>query len=79
MKKSITDWVKEKTDESGGVWVAAAGGIWMFNKNGEHTGTINTPEEPSNCNWGEGFRNLYITARTSVYKVQAKVNGTRTF
>lgn len=68
-----------KTDESGSVWVAAAGGIWVFNANGEHTGTIRIPEPPSNCNWGEGFRNLYVTARTSVYKIQIKANGTRTF
>ncbi len=68
-----------KTDESGNVWVAAAGGIWVFNAQGEHLNTVETPEPPSNCNWGEGFRNLYITARTSVYKVQTKVNGTRTF
>jgi gluconolactonase len=68
-----------KTDENGNVWVAAAGGIWVFNAKGEHTGTIKTPEPPSNCNWGEGFRNLYITARTAVYKVQLRANGTRTF
>ena len=68
-----------KTDESGNVWVAAAGGIWVFDAKGEHLGTVQTPEPPSNCNWGEGFRSLYITARTSVYKVQTKVNGTRTF
>ena len=68
-----------KTDEAGNVWVAAAGGIWVFDAAGEHLGTIPTPEPPSNCCWGEGFRNLYITARTSVYKVQTRVPGTRTF
>jgi gluconolactonase len=68
-----------KTDESGNVWVAAAGGIWVFNIHGEHVGTIKTPEPPSNCNWGEGFHNLYVTARSSVYKIQTGVNGTRTF
>jgi gluconolactonase len=68
-----------KTDEAGNVWVAAADGIWVFDANGERLGTIQTPESPSNCCWGEGFHNLYITARTSIYKVQTKVNGTRTF
>lgn len=68
-----------KTDEGGNVWVAAAGGIWVFDSHGEHLGTIPTPEPPSNCCWGEGFHNLYITARTSIYRVQTKVNGTRTF
>ena len=68
-----------KSDEAGNVWVAAAGGIWIFNAQGEHLGTVKTPEPPSNCGWGDGFRNLYITARTSVYRLQTKVNGTRTF
>jgi sugar lactone lactonase YvrE len=68
-----------KTDETGNVWVAAAGGIWVFDASGEHLGTIQTPEPPSNCCWGEGFHNLYITARTSIYKVQTRVPGTRTF
>jgi gluconolactonase len=68
-----------KTDESGNVWVAAAGGILVFDPSGERLGTVPVPETPSNCCWGEGFRNLYITARTSVYKLQTKVNGTRTY
>ncbi len=68
-----------KTDEAGNVWVAAAGGIWVFDAHGEHLGTIQTPEPPSNCCWGEGFHNLYITARTSIYKVQTRGPGTRTF
>jgi hypothetical protein len=33
----------------------------------------------SNCAWGAGFRNLYVTARTSVYRIETKVNGTRTY
>jgi sugar lactone lactonase YvrE len=68
-----------KTDESGNVWVAAAGGIWVFDGHGERIGIIQTPESPSNCCWGDGFRNLYITAGASVYKLLTKVNGTRTF
>ena len=68
-----------KTDEAGNVWVAAAGGIWVFDPGGEHLGTVPVPEPPSNCCWGEGFRNLYITALSSIYKLQTKVNGTRTF
>lgn len=68
-----------KTDESGNVWVAGPGGIWVFDREGKHLGTIATPEAPSNCAWGSGFRNLYVTARTSVYSIETKVNGTRTY
>ena len=68
-----------KTDEEGNVYAASAGGVWVFTPGGKHLGTIETPEQPSNCNWGSGFRGLYITARTSVYHVPTKIPGTRTY
>jgi gluconolactonase len=68
-----------KTDESGNVWVAGPGGIWVFDAAGEHLGTIALPETPSNCAWGAGFRHLYVTAVSSVYRIETKVNGTRTY
>jgi hypothetical protein len=34
---------------------------------------------PDNCAWGHGFRNLYVTAMSSVYRIETKVNGTRTY
>jgi gluconolactonase len=69
-----------KTDEAGNIWVAGPGGIWVFDAKGAHLGTIAMPESPSNCAWGAGFHDLYVTARTSVYRVATtKVSGTRTF
>jgi gluconolactonase len=68
-----------KTDEDGNVWVASHGSIRVCSASGKELGTIPVPEEPSNCCWGEGFRGLYITAQTSVYWVQTKVTGTRTY
>ena len=68
-----------KTDESGNVWVAGPGGIWVFDGAGKHLGTVPLPETPSNCGWGAGFRNLYVTAGASVHRIETKVNGTRTY
>ncbi len=68
-----------KTDEAGNVWMAARDGIYVHDSAGQELGIIRTPEGPSNCCWGEGFRGLYITARKSVYHVPTKVSGTRTF
>ena len=68
-----------KTDEQGNVWVASEGGLWVFDSAGTKLGVVTTPEAPSNCNWGSGFRGLFITARTSVYLVATKVSGTRTY
>jgi gluconolactonase len=68
-----------KTDETGNVWMATRDGISVYDSGGQELGIIRTPEGPSNCCWGEGFRGLYITARKSVYQVPTKVSGTRTF
>ena len=68
-----------KTDESGNVYCTGPEGVWVFSPVGKHLGTIVPPERPSNCNWGRGFRGLYITARKSVYYVPTQVPGTRTF
>ena len=65
--------------ERGNVWMAVRDSISIYDANGQHLGLIRTPEGPSNCCFGEGFRNLYVTARTSVYQVPTKVPGTRTF
>lgn len=68
-----------KTDEGGNVYCTGPEGVWVFNPKGEHLGTIVTPERPSNCCFGRGFRGLYMTARTSVYYIRTRVAGTRTF
>ena len=68
-----------KTDEAGNLYVASEAGIRVFNAAGKHLGTIAVPEEPSNCNWGAGFRGLYITAQTSLYYLPTRVPGTRTY
>ena len=68
-----------KTDERGDVFATGPEGIWIFAADGAHLGTIVTPEQPTNCCWGRGFRGLYITAETSVYYVETRVSGTRTF
>lgn len=68
-----------KTDEAGNVWMASREVVEVYSASGEHLGSIRTPEGPSNCCWGEGFRGLYITARTSVYHVPTLISGTRTF
>jgi gluconolactonase len=68
-----------KTDEGGGVWVACAAGIRHFDPTGKQLETIALSEPASNCNWGEGFQDLYITAETSVYHARVSVKGTRTY
>ena len=68
-----------KTDETGNVWVTDEHSIAVFDAQGRRLGQIPFPEDPNNCAWGDGFRNLYVTAKTSIYKLETKVNGTRTY
>jgi gluconolactonase len=67
-----------KIDEEGNLYSAAAEGIWVFSADGENLGIIPTPETPANCAWGaEDGRSLYITARTSIYRIRLNVPGVR--
>lgn len=65
-----------KVDSQGHVYCTGAGGVWVFDPAGRHLGTIQTPEKPSNCAWGDvDFKSLYITARSSVYRIRVAIPG----
>jgi gluconolactonase len=64
-----------KIDSQGDVYATGPGGVWVFSSEGKHLGTIKPPEIPANCNWGDDGTALYITARTSVYRVKLAVAG----
>ena len=73
-KRGVPDGMK--VDLDGNIFCAGAGGVWVFNSDGEHLGTICTPENPSNCAWGDNdFKSLYITAVTSIYKIRVTIPG----
>ncbi len=64
-----------KVDSKGNIWASGPGGIWVFSPAGKHLGTIKMPEIPANCNWGDDWKSLYITARTSLYRIKLSVAG----
>jgi len=65
-----------KLDRAGNVYVTGPKGIWVWNPEGRHLGTIVLPEQPANLAWGDlDYRTLYITATTSVYRLETKANG----
>lgn len=65
-----------KIDVLGHIYCTGARGIWVFDTEGLHLGTILTPEQPSNCAWADkDRRTLYITAQTSVYRIRVNVPG----
>lgn len=67
-----------EVDIKGNVYSTAPGGIWIFSPDGELLGIIETPEPPANLAWGDSDkRSLYITAKTSLYRIHLKVSGVR--
>jgi gluconolactonase len=65
-----------KVDKKGNLYVVGPKGIWVWDAKGNHLGTIVTPEQPANLAWGDkGYRTLYITATTSVYRIETKARG----
>ena len=65
-----------KIDKKGNLFVVGPKGIWVWDAKGNHLGTIVMPEQPANLTWGDkGYRTLYITATTSVYRLETKTQG----
>jgi gluconolactonase len=65
-----------KVDKNGNLFVTGPKGIWVWDAKGNHLGTIVMPEQPANLTWGDkDYRTLYITATTSVYRLETKTAG----
>ena len=63
-----------KVDRDGNLFVSGPGGLWIIGPDGRHLGTIRAPELPANMAWGDADgRTLYLTARTSVYRIRLNV------
>jgi sugar lactone lactonase YvrE len=66
-----------KVDVDGNLFVTGPEGISVFSPKGVRYGVIVCPEKPSNLTWGgNDYKTMYITARTSVYRLRVKTGGT---
>jgi gluconolactonase len=64
-----------RTDEKGNLYVAAKN-VYVYSPQAKLLGTIETSETPSNLAFGDvDFQTLFITARSSVYRVRIGVKG----
>jgi gluconolactonase len=64
-----------RTDEMGNIYVAAKN-VFVYSPQGELVRTIQVGETPSNLAFGDpDFSTLYVTARTSVYRIRLGVKG----
>jgi gluconolactonase len=65
-----------KVDEEGNIYSAGPGGVWIFSPEGKPLGTILMPERVANVAWaGPDRKTLYITASSSIYRVNLNVAG----
>ena len=65
-----------KVDEEGNLYATGPGGVLVISAKAKQLGTIELPEIPSNCTFGDADgQTLFITARTSVYRIRLKVPG----
>ncbi len=63
-------------DNKGNIYLTNSA-VSIYSPNGEKIGTIEIPEIPANICFGGKDKNiLFITARTSIYKINTKVLGT---
>ena len=65
-----------KVDQSGNLYSAGPGGVWIFSAAGKHLGTIDLPEKVANVAWGgSDYKTLYVTASSSIYRITLKIQG----
>ena len=65
-----------RVDVKGNLYVTGPKGIWVWDAEGHHLGTIALPETAANLAWGDSdYGTLYITATKSVYRLRTKTQG----
>lgn len=64
-----------KVDLQGNVFCTGPGGVWVCRADGTFLGRLILPELPANLAWGEDGSVLFLTARTSVYRMQTRTRG----
>src|SRR6266516_3220195 len=65
-----------KVDSKGNIWTTGPGGVWIISPEGKHLGSILMTERPANLGFGDAdLKTLYLTARTSIYRVRVNTPG----
>lgn len=65
-----------KLDKQGNLYLTGPGGVWIYNPEGKHLGSIQPEEVPANVAWGDDGKTLYMTARTGLYRIALNAEGT---
>ena len=61
-------------DEHGNVWVTGPSGLWVIGPDGEHLGTIDTPEPAGSLAWGgKNLRTLFVATSSTLHAIETLV------
>jgi gluconolactonase len=64
-----------RVDQKGNIYVTAKG-VAIYSPDGKLMHTVELSETPANCAFGDpDFQTLYVTARTSLYRIRLDVKG----
>jgi gluconolactonase len=67
-----------KLDERGNIYSTGPGGIWILSPEGQHLGTVVTPQQVNNLTFGgHDLRSLYMVGYGVVYRMPVKVGARR--
>ena len=65
-----------KVDADGRLWTTGAGGVSVHSADGEYLGVFEMDEHAANLTFGgDHFSTLYMTAGTSLYRIETTVRG----
>jgi gluconolactonase len=65
-----------KVDQKGNLYCTGGGGIWVFDPDGRHIGTISVPKKTTSFCWGDrDWKTLYATCMDGLYKMRVGIPG----
>jgi len=65
-----------RVDRLGNIYCTGGGGFWIISPDGKCLAIVRPPELPANLAWGDAdWRSLYLTARTSIYRIRMNIAG----
>lgn len=64
-----------KVDQRGDLFATGPGGVYVISNSGKLLGRIDPGETAANCAWGNDGSTLYITASSSLMRIQTRTKG----
>ena len=69
-----------KIDSQGNIYCTGPGSVWVYRPDGTFVGAVVGPQLPANLAFGDAdLCGLYITARTGLYRLRARIPGLPVF